>query len=104
MAIAAGLPLLAGGCMQSNPPIAIDSDSVSQIEIKKIKKRILDIEEFLKSQSQVPSSKKLNKPFGVIKSITFRNGTKDDRLRIYWEDGSKSDLPCTKEQSIWACG
>jgi len=25
-------------------------------------------------------------------------------LRIYWADGSTSDLPCTKEQGTWACG
>ena len=43
-------------------------------------------------------------PAGAIKSITYRSGTSDDRLRIYWADGSVSDLPCTKEQSTTACG
>ena len=43
-------------------------------------------------------------PAGVVKSLTFRSGTKDDRLRIYWADGSVSDLPCTKEQNTLACG
>lgn len=43
-------------------------------------------------------------PAGVIKSLTFRSGTSDDRLRIYWADGSVSDLPCTKEQNTLACG
>tara|TARA_Y100001968_G_C19255275_1_gene666472 strand:- start:393 stop:614 length:222 start_codon:yes stop_codon:yes gene_type:complete len=41
---------------------------------------------------------------GPIKSLTFREGSKDDRIRIYWSSGKKTDLPCTKEQSIWACG
>jgi len=41
---------------------------------------------------------------GPIQSITLRLGSKDDRLRIYWKDGTKSDLPCTKEHSIWSCG
>lgn len=43
-------------------------------------------------------------PAGAIKSLTYRSGTADDRLRIYWADGSKSDLPCTKEQSTLVCG
>jgi len=43
-------------------------------------------------------------PAGVIKSLTLRMGSEDDRLRIYWADGSKTDLPCTKEQSTFVCG
>lgn len=43
-------------------------------------------------------------PAGPIRSVTYRSGTADDRLRIYWADGSTSDLPCTKEQSTLACG
>lgn len=45
-----------------------------------------------------------NLPAGRIKSLTYRSGTSDDRLRIYWADGSISDLPCTKEQNTLACG
>jgi hypothetical protein len=45
-----------------------------------------------------------NAPAGRIRSLTYRSGTADDRLRIYWADGSVSDLPCTKEQSTLACG
>ncbi|MEB3335196.1 MAG: hypothetical protein VKP70_09440 [Cyanobacteriota bacterium] len=41
---------------------------------------------------------------GVIKSLTLRLGSEDDRLRIYWGDGSQTDLPCTKEQSTYVCG
>ena len=43
-------------------------------------------------------------PAGVIKSLTLRMGSEDDRLRIYWADGSQTDLPCTKEQSTFVCG
>ena len=43
-------------------------------------------------------------PAGPVKSLTFRMGSADDRLRIYWADGTSSDLPCTKEQGTWACG
>lgn len=43
-------------------------------------------------------------PAGPVKSLTYRSGTNDDRLRIYWADGSSSDLPCTKEQTTLVCG
>jgi hypothetical protein len=43
-------------------------------------------------------------PAGPVKSLTFRSGTDDDRLRIYWADGTSSDLPCTKEQTTLVCG
>ena len=43
-------------------------------------------------------------PAGAVKSLTYRSGTNDDRLRIYWADGSTSDLPCTKEQNTLVCG
>jgi hypothetical protein len=43
-------------------------------------------------------------PAGPVKSLTFRTGSNDDRLRIYWADGTLSNLPCTKEQNTWACG
>jgi hypothetical protein len=39
-----------------------------------------------------------------VKSLTYRSGTSDDRLRIYWADGSSSDLPCTEEQNTLVCG
>ena len=37
-------------------------------------------------------------------TLTLRSGTDDDRLRIYWADGSTTDLPCTKEQATLVCG
>jgi hypothetical protein len=40
----------------------------------------------------------------VIKSLTLRSGSDDDRLRIYWANGSTTDLPCTKEQATLVCG
>jgi outer membrane murein-binding lipoprotein Lpp len=43
-------------------------------------------------------------PAGPVKSLTLRKGTEDDRLRIYWADGSSSDLPCTQEQNTLVCG
>ena len=43
-------------------------------------------------------------PAGPVKSLTYRSGTSDDRLRIYWADGTQSDLPCTEEQATLVCG
>jgi hypothetical protein len=40
----------------------------------------------------------------VVKSLTYRTGTESNSLRIYWADGSQSDLECTQEQSTLACG
>ena len=31
-------------------------------------------------------------------------GLADDRLRIYWADGSQTDLECNQEQATLACG
>jgi hypothetical protein len=55
-------------------------------------------------RSEDGSDKAGKPPAGVIKSLTFRIGSEDDRLRIYWADGSRTDLPCTKEQSTYVCG
>ncbi len=72
------------------------SEALIQLE-----KRISDLETKENSFSQ--NSDK-DQEFLIIKEVTFRIGTEDDRLRIYWSDGRKTDLPCTKEQNIWACG
>ena len=68
-----------------------------KIRLKKLEVDTQQIIDFNRKKLSVSSK-------SPIKSITFRIGTKDDRLRIYWSDGSKTDFPCTKEQSIWACG
>ena len=42
---------------------------------------------------------------GSGQSLTLRIGSDDDRLRLYWADGQRSDLSCSKEgNGIWACG
>jgi hypothetical protein len=74
-------------------------------QIKRLELRLQQLEERQAKQAgsdaRDPSGKA---PAGPVKSLTFRMGTADDRLRIYWADGSTSDLPCTKEQGTWACG
>ena len=93
-----------GGCQtredKQKDPVNNQSGSITQLELKVDRLEKVIKENLIKS----PTKKDRKIPTGKIKSITFRTGTEDDRLRIYWEDGTKSDLPCTKEQFIWACG
>ena len=73
-------------------------------EINDLKTRLDQLE--LRVSEIIPGSEDSGErvPPGPIKSITFRSGTADDRLRIYWENGKVSSLPCTLEQGTWACG
>ena len=92
---AAGLGL--AGCAQR--PSA-ESQRLDRIEL-----RLQQLEQRQASPDAANTADQAGKPpAGVVKSITFRSGTNDDRLRIYWADGSSSNLPCTKEQNTWACG
>ena len=94
----------AGGCRKNvktpsevNPTTNAQAISTLEIRLKELEHRM-----GLKTSPLTKKEKKA--PIGPIKSLTFRIDTLDDRLRIYWADGSSSDLPCTKEQNIWACG
>ncbi len=94
-----GIAILLGeGCTNKQQSFN-EQSSNSEKAIFELKSRISKIESHLTKGSDPSLLFKAK-----IKSITFRIGTKDDRLRIYWSDGSRTDLPCTKEQSIWACG
>lgn len=94
-ALAWGLVL--AGCQLGPSP---QSQRLDRIEL-----RLQQLEQ-RQANPQPPSTadKSGKAPAGVVKSLTFRSGTDDDRLRIYWADGSQSDLECTKEQNTWACG
>jgi hypothetical protein len=89
--------LLLAGC-QGGP--SVESQRLERLELK-----IQQLERRLAHPDEGDTADKAGKPpAGPVKSVTFRMGTADDRLRIYWADGTTSDLPCTKEQSTWACG
>ena len=89
--------LLLAGC-QRGP--SAESQRLDRLELK-----IQQLERRLAHPDEADTSDKAGKPpAGPVKSVTFRMGTEDDRLRIYWADGTSSDLPCTKEQATWACG
>jgi hypothetical protein len=90
--------LLLSGCWGRS---SADSQRIDQLELK-----IQQLEQRLNKPSlrPDPADKAGKPPAGVIKSLTLRTDTEDDRLRIYWADGTKTDLPCTKEQTTLACG
>lgn len=89
--------LLLAGC-QSGP-------SAEGQKLERLELRLQQLERRLAHPDEADTADKGGKPpAGPVKSLTFRMGSADDRLRIYWADGTTSDLPCTKEQSTWACG
>jgi hypothetical protein len=89
---------LASGC-QRQP--SAESQRLDRLDLK-----LQQLEQRLnKVSEQTDGADRSGKPpAGVIKSLTLRMGSDDDRLRIYWADGSRTDLPCTKEQSTFVCG
>tara|TARA_B100000700_G_C14473729_1_gene591884 strand:+ start:260 stop:559 length:300 start_codon:yes stop_codon:yes gene_type:complete len=95
---------LVQGCQKQPIQSASNIYSHQEAEINQLKVQISKIEKILIAKPKEKSKTKLQGKASPIKSITFRIGSNDDRLRIYWNDGKITDLPCTKEQSIWACG
>jgi len=43
-------------------------------------------------------------PAGPVKSLTYRTTEQGKQLRIYWADGTQTDLECNQEQATLACG
>lgn len=73
--------------------------------LQQLEQRVLQLEQrHATPENADPADSKGKPPAGVVKSLTFRMGSSDDRLRIYWADGTTTNLPCTKEQGTWACG
>lgn len=101
LAAVAGTTLLISGCQpQPSGELQRVQQRQEQLELK-----IQQLEQKLNAVTPGNGADPAGKPpAGAIKSLTYRSGTEDDRLRIYWADGSKSDLPCTKEQSTLVCG
>ncbi|MCP9850862.1 hypothetical protein KBY88_13755 [Cyanobium sp. Morenito 9A2] len=73
--------------------------------LQQLEQRVQQLEQRQVTPDNADAADRKGKPpAGVVKSLTFRIGSSDDRLRVYWADGSRTDLPCTKEQGTWACG
>ncbi len=71
---------------------------------KSLHERLSKIEE-LEGQHIIKEGRDQKEDISLyIKSLTFRIGTEDDRLRIYWSNGRTTDLPCSEDETIWACG
>lgn len=93
----AGLSLATSACWQG------PSKESRRLDV--LEQRLQQIEQRMASPTKIDTSDPTGKPpAGSVKSLTFRMGTQDDRLRIYWADGSSTDLPCTQEQATWVCG
>ena len=92
------LALLLAGC-HTKP--AAQAERLDRLEL-----RLQQLEQQLNQERQRHdgADRSGKPPAGVIKSLTLRSGSDDDRLRIYWANGSTTDLPCTKEQSTLVCG
>ncbi len=93
-----------GGCLRTQDQPKKSNLNHQKATINLLEQRIEELEKLVGLNESQKSMAVSKTPTGPIKSMTFRLGTNDDRLRIYWADGSNSDLPCTKEQSIWVCG
>jgi len=101
LAAVAGTALLLAGCQrQPSAELQRVQQRQEQLELK-IQQLEQKLNAVIPGNGADPAGKP---PAGAIKSLTYRSGTQDDRLRIYWADGSTSDLPCTKEQSTLVCG
>jgi hypothetical protein len=97
--VVAILAMALGGCQQGSNPEAQRIDQLN-LKIEQLEQRLNK----LASERRDGSDRQGKPPAGRIKSLTLRTGTEDDRLRIYWADGSTTDLPCTKEQATFVCG
>ena len=93
--------LLSPGCQrQPSAELQKQQQRQEQLEVK-----IQQLEQKLNTVTPGNGADPAGKPpAGAIKSLTYRSGTADDRLRIYWADGSITNLPCKQEQSILVCG
>ena len=80
-------------------------DETTQTSIERLELRLDQLERRLKDNRTADVEPDDKTPAGPIQSLTLRLGTNDDRLRLYWADGQRSDLLCTQEgKGIWACG
>lgn len=99
-----GFPLLAvlalaSGCQKPSKDLQVLQQRQEQLELK-----IQQLEQRLNAVAPGAADQRGKPPAGPVKSLTLRSGSSDDRLRIYWADGTTSNLPCTREQGTLVCG
>ncbi len=100
VALASSAAMALSACESKKVPIKTTQHEA----INRLEQRLEQLERQVGEQLPTPADNSNKVPPGPVSSITLRTGTSDDRLRIYWADGTRSDLPCTKEQNTWACG
>ena len=100
VALASSAAMAISACGSKTLPV----NKTQRQTINRLEQRIEQLERQAGEQLPTTSGNSSKVPAGPVSSITMRTGTADDRLRIYWADGTRSDLPCTKEQNTWACG
>lgn len=98
-ALAALTALTLAGC-GSKP--SVEARRIEQLELK-IQQLETRLNKLATPQPQ-PTAANGRLPAGPVKSLTYRTTPSGNRLRLYWADGSSSDLECTQEQSTLACG
>jgi len=82
-----------------------DPNGINQSEaIQRLDYRLQQLERRISEGATSTPEPNDKTPPGPVKSLTLRLGSLDDRLRIYWEDGTTTNLPCTEEQKTWVCG
>ena len=103
----AGFVLLTG-CQGTQPDVSSPEQStpdLTKASIERLELRLDQLERRVREQIPSPPDTGDKAPAGPIRSLTLRIGTDDDRLRLYWADGQRSDLLCSQEgQGVWACG
>ena len=101
LAAGAGAALLLASCQrQPSAELQQMQQRQEQVEVK-----IQQLEQKLNAVAPGSGADPAGKPpAGAIKSLTYRSGTADDRLRVYWADGSTTNLPCKQEQATLVCG
>ena len=100
----AGAALLLASC-QRQPSAELQQLQQMQQRQEQVEVKIQQLEQKLNAVAPGSGADPAGKPpAGAIKSLTYRSGTADDRLRIYWADGSTTNLPCKQEQATLVCG
>ena len=100
VALVSSAAIVLSGCGSKTMPV----NNTQREAINRLEQRLDQLERQVGEPLPLTSDSSDKIPAGPVSSITLRTGTSDDRLRIYWADGTRSDLPCTKEQNTWACG
>ena len=104
LAAGAGAALLLASC-QRQPSAELQQLQQMQQRQEQVEVKIQQLEQKLNAVAPGNGADPAGKPpAGAIKSLTYRSGTADDRLRIYWADGSTTNLPCKQEQATLVCG